>query len=78
MRGAWMQPGMPDELPPMHTLQKTEPFNGEIDGERVDGVRTENLGTLDMASLSEAERFAFLRLLLTDKPNHEQRLFELE
>lgn len=77
-RGAWALPQMPDDLPPMHTLQRTEPFNGEIDGERIDGLRTENLGTLDMAALSEAERFAFLRFLLTTKPDSEQRLFELE
>lgn len=68
---------LPEELPPFHTLLKQARFSGEIDGERVDGIRTENLGTVDLAELSEAERLAFLKLLLALKPDREKRRFTL-
>ena len=68
---------LPDELPASHTLLKQARFSGEIDGERVDGIRTENLGTVDLAELSEAERLAFLKILLTTKPDREKRRFNL-
>lgn len=68
---------MPEELSAVHTLlyRKRLPETGK---DSADGIQTANMGSLDMTDLSEAERFAFLRLLLVDKPDRERRRFKLE
>ena len=68
---------MPDELYAMHTLLRRERC-AEAGEDSEDGMRTVNMGTLDMTDLSEAERLAFLRLLQSDKPSRDRRKFRLE
>lgn len=76
-RGEGVVSEMPDELYAMHTLLHREK-SAEAGENNEGGMRTVNMGTLDMTDLSEAERLAFLRLLLADKPNRERRKFKLE
>lgn len=75
-RGEGVVSEIPDELPALHILLHRENAGGGEDS--ADGMRTVNLGTLDMTDLTEAERFAFLRLLLADRPDKNQRRFKLE
>lgn len=77
IRGKSVTAEMPDELYAMHTLLRRERCR-EAGEDSEDGMRTVNMGTLDMTDLSEAERLAFLRLLLTDKPSRDRRKFRLE
>lgn len=73
-RGERVPAELPEELLPYHVILRIAP-----DGEEQGGSpRTENVGMLDMADLSEAERLAFLRLLLTAPPEKERRRFKLE
>lgn len=77
-RGEVVVSEMPDELPALHILLYRERASEDNGGDRADGMRTVNLGALDMTDLSEAERFAFLHLLLADPPSKDRRKFKLE
>lgn len=75
--GSFVRPVMPDGLPELVIilLRKSEDSSGGFDS--FDGMRTDKLGMLDMSALSEAERYAFLRLLQTSEPDRECRRFNL-
>lgn len=76
-RGEGVASEMPDELYAMHTLLHRERA-AETGEDNAGGMQTVNMGTLDMTDLNEAERLAFLRLLLVDRPNRDRRKFKLE